>query len=136
MDGTNAILRGSIQFQFDALTNNLQLIRSGKLKALAVTGTRRERALPDVPTVAELGLPGLTTDIFFGLVAPPGTSSALAARIADGVKLALADLALSESLVKSGNEPAGSTPQQFRALINRESARFRALLKAKGVQPE
>jgi len=131
-----AILSGNIHFLFDALSSNIQLVRSGKLKALAVTGTRREKELPDVPTMAEQGYPGMTTEVFFGLVAPPGTPEPVVARLNAAMKTALAEPALRESLSKSGNEPAYSTPQQFRALVDKEGARFQALLKAKGVQPE
>ena len=75
-ESANAIMGGSIHFLFDALSSNLPLIQSGKLKALAVTGAKREKSLPDVPTMTEMGLPSMTTEIFFGLVAPPGTGRA------------------------------------------------------------
>jgi tripartite-type tricarboxylate transporter receptor subunit TctC len=131
-----AILSGNIHFLFDALSSNIALVRSGKLKALAVTGTRREKELPDVPTMAEQGYPGMTTEVFFGLVAPPGTPEPVVAKLNAAMKTALAEPGLREALSKSGNEPAYSTPQQFRTLVDKEGARFQALLKAKGVQPE
>lgn len=135
-ESANAIMGGSVHFLFDALSSNLSLIHSGKLKALAVTGPHREKALPDVPTMAELGLPSMTAEIFFGLVAPPATPDAVVAKVAKGMKAALADPALRESLSKSGNEPRSSTPAEFRALVDKEGARFQALIKAKGIQPE
>jgi tripartite-type tricarboxylate transporter receptor subunit TctC len=135
-ESANAIMGGNIQFLFDALSSNLPLIRSGKLKALAVTGPRREKALPEVPTMAELGLPSMTTEIFFGMVAPPNTPDAVVAKLADAMKVALTDPALRESLSNSGNEPQSSTPAQFRAMVDKEGARFQALIKAKGIQPE
>jgi len=131
-----AILAGNIDFLFDALSSNIALVRSGKLKALAVTGTRREKQLPEVPTMAEQGYPGMTTEVFFGLVAPPGTPEPVVARLNAAMKTALSDPALREALSKSGNEPQYSTPEQFRALVDKEGARFQALLKTKGVQPE
>lgn len=131
-----AILSGNIHFLFDALSSNIALVRSGRLKALAVTGTQREKQLPDVPTMAEQGYPGMTTEVFFGLVAPPGTPEPVVARLNGAMKTALSEPGLREALSKSGNEPAYSTPQQFRTLVDKEGARFQALLKAKGVQPE
>ncbi len=125
-----------LQFLFDALSSNVPLIRSGKLKALAVTGPRREKSLPKVPTMAEAGLPAMTTEIFFGLVAQAGTPEPVVTRLADAMKQALSDPALRESLEKSGNEPQSSTPQQFRALVDKEGARFQALMKAKGIVAE
>jgi tripartite-type tricarboxylate transporter receptor subunit TctC len=135
-ESANAIMGGSVQFLFDALSSNLPLISAGKLKALAVTGPKREKALPDVPTMAELGLPSMTTEIFFGLVAPPATPGAVVAKLADGMKVALTDPALRESLSRSGNEPKSSTPAEFRALVDKEGTRFQALIKAKNIQPE
>ena len=135
-ESANAIMGGSIHFLFDALSSNLPLIQSGKLKALAVTGPKREKSLPDVPTMIEMGLPSMTTEIFFGLVAPPGTPDAAVARLAESMKTALADPALREALAKTGNEPAGSTPAQFKSVVDKESARFQALIKAKGIVPE
>ena len=135
-ESANAIMGGTVQFLFDALSSNIPLIRSGKLKALAVTGPRREKSLPEVPTMAEAGLPAMTTEIFFGLVAPPGTPEPVVARLADAMKQALSDPALRESLEKSGNEPQSSTPQQFRALVDKEGARFQALIRAKGIVAE
>jgi tripartite-type tricarboxylate transporter receptor subunit TctC len=132
-ESANAIMGGNIHFLFDALSSNLPLIKSGKLKALAVTGPRREKALPDVPTMAELGLPSMTTEVFFGLVAPPGTPDAVVAKLADAMKVSLTDPTLREALSNSGNEPQSSTPQQFRALVDKEGARFQALIKAKGI---
>jgi len=135
-ESANAIMGGNIQFLFDALSSNLPLIRSGKLKALAVTGPQREKSLPDVPTMAELGLPGMTTEIFFGLVAPPNTPDYIITKLADTMKLALSDNQLRDALSNSGNEPQSSTPQMFRALVDKEGVRFQALIKAKGIVAE
>jgi tripartite-type tricarboxylate transporter receptor subunit TctC len=131
-----AIMGGNIQFLFDALSSNLPLIKSGKLKALAVTGPRREKSLPDVPTMAELGLPSMTTEVFFGLVAPPNTPDSIVAKLAETMRMALTDPGLREALSNSGNEPQSSTPAQFRALIDKEGARFQALIKARGIAQE
>ena len=134
-ESANAIMAGNIQFLFDALTSNIPLIKAGKLKALAVTGPQREKSLPDVPTMAELGLPSMTTEVFFGLVAAPGTPAPVVAKLAETMRVALTDPALRELLSKSGNEPKSSTPQEFRALVDKEGQRFQALIKAKGIAP-
>ena len=135
-ESANAILSGNISFLFDAPSSNLELIRAGKLKALAVTGPHREPSLPDVPTMAELGLPAMTTEIFFGLVAPPGTPDAVVNKLADAMKVALTDPTLRANLMATGNQPQSSTPAEFRARIDKEGARFQALIKAKGIEPE
>jgi tripartite-type tricarboxylate transporter receptor subunit TctC len=135
-ESANAIMGGNIHFLFDALSSNLSLIRSGKLKALAVTGPRREKSLPDVPTMAELGLPSMTTEVFFGMVAPPATPDPIVNKLSETMKVALTDPTLREALSNSGNEPQSSTPQQFRQLVDKEGARFQALIKAKGIAQE
>jgi tripartite-type tricarboxylate transporter receptor subunit TctC len=132
-ESANAIMGGNIHFLFDALSSNIPLIRSGKIRGLAVTGPRRERSLPDVPTMAEMGLPSMTTEVFFGLVAPPATPDAVVAKLADAMKTALNEAGLRDALLASGNEPQTSTPAQFRALVDKEGARFQALIKAKGI---
>ncbi|MDA7418990.1 tripartite tricarboxylate transporter substrate binding protein [Xenophilus arseniciresistens] len=131
-----AIMGGNIHFLFDALSSNIPLVRSGKLKALAVTGPQREKELPEVPTMAEQGFPGMTTEVFFGLVAAPGTPEPIVSRLNETLKTALADPTVKDALERSGNQPKYSTPQQFRALVDKEGARFEALLKAKGINPE
>jgi tripartite-type tricarboxylate transporter receptor subunit TctC len=77
----------------------------------------------------------MTAEVFFGLVAPPGTPEPVVAKLNGAMKTALEDPGVRDALEKSGNEPRYSTPEQFRALVDREAARFSALLKAKGVQP-
>ncbi|MDQ7971094.1 MAG: tripartite tricarboxylate transporter substrate binding protein [Rhodocyclaceae bacterium] len=135
-ESASAILGGNIQFLFDALSSNIPLVRSGKLKALAVTGPQREKELPEVPTMAEQGYPGMTTEVFFGLVAAPGTPHAVVMKLNETMGKALEDPVVREALQRSGNEPKFSSPQQFRALVDKEGARFGALLQAKGIQPE
>lgn len=135
-ESANAILSGNIQFLFDALSSNLELIRAGKLKALAVTGPHREKSLPDVPTMAELGLPAMTTEIYFGLVAPPNTPDAVVKTLADAMKVALSDPTLRANLIATGNEPQSSSPAEFRERVDKEGARFQALIKSKGIEAE
>jgi len=135
-ESATATMGGQIQFYFDALSSNLQLARTGKLNALAVTGSRRDKSLPDTPTMAELGLPAMTTDVFFGLVAPPGTPTPVVNKLADSMKTVLAQAPLREALSATGNEPQSSTPAEFRALVDKEAARFQTLIKAKGIQPQ
>ncbi len=134
-DAANAIMGGNIQYVFDALSTNLPLARAGKLRALAVTGPRRVSTLPDVPTMAELGYPNMTTELFYGIVAAPGTPDAVVAKVSEAMKVALADPLLRESFAKAGHEARPTGPQEFRALVDKEGGRFQALFKAKGIQP-
>lgn len=135
-ESASALLSGSIQFTFDALSSNLSLIESGRLRALAVTGARREPSLPQVPTLAELGLPGVSMQVYFGLVAAPKTPAPVVARLNSAMRTVLEQPALREALQKTGNQPQSSTPEAFRAMVDAEGARFKALIAATGITPE
>jgi len=135
-ESATAIMAGNIHFLFDALSSNIPLIRAGKLNALAVTGSQREPSLPEVPTMAELGMPGMGMDVFFGLVAPAGTPQPVVAKLSGAMQQVLAKPALREALAKTGNQPRSSTPQEFRSIVDKEGARFKALIKARGIDPQ
>ncbi len=128
-----ALMSGNIDFYFDAISTNLPLIKAGKVKALAVTGPEREASLPDVPTMKELGLPSMTLQVFYGYVGPPGMPAPVVAKLADAVRVSLADPGLQAALLNAGFKAQSSTPEAFRALVDDEGRRFQALIKAKGI---
>ncbi|WP_137917617.1 tripartite tricarboxylate transporter substrate binding protein [Hydrogenophaga sp. 2FB] len=107
----------------------MPLIQSGKLRALAVTGARRAMALPDVPTVAESGVPGYEFSSWFGFVVPKGTSADIVNRINSAALAALKTPQVSERLLGGMTQPIGSTPQAFSQLMSQENARWEKLIK-------
>ena len=109
-------------------------IKAGKLKALAVTGSKRSKALPDVPTVAESGVKGYEFSSWFGLAVPKGTPADTVARLNFAATGALRTPAIAEKLQAGMTEPIGSTPQDFGRLIAQESARWSKLIKQFNVQ--
>jgi tripartite-type tricarboxylate transporter receptor subunit TctC len=111
-------------------------VTSGKLRALAVTTPKRVPSLPDVPTVAESGIPGYVVLEWNGLFAPKGTSPDVVSRLAKGIQVAVKDPETRNLLVQFGLEPIGSTPAEFAAFRKNDSDRWGALLKAHNVQPE
>jgi tripartite-type tricarboxylate transporter receptor subunit TctC len=130
-------MSGDMDVMFDNLPSAMTHIRSGKLKALAVTSAQRSTALPDVPTVEEAGGPtlkGFEATSWFGLLAPAGTPMDIVNRIQQETAKALATPALKERLQAQGAIPSGNTPAQFAQMIERETKKWAAVVKASGAK--
>ncbi|MFM7000161.1 MAG: Bug family tripartite tricarboxylate transporter substrate binding protein [Limnohabitans sp.] len=126
---------GNMDVMFDNLPSAMQLIKGGKLKALAVTSAQRSAALPDVPTVEEAaGLKGFEASSWFGLLAPAGTPPDVINRIQQEVAKSLATPAMKERLATLGAIPSGNTPAQFAALIESEHKKWAEVVKASGAK--
>ena len=132
-----ALVGGDMDVMFDNLPSSMQLIKSGKLKALAVTSSQRSAALPDVPTVEQAGGPGLKgfdASSWFGLLAPAGTPPDIVNRIQREVAKSLGTPAVKEKLLAQGAIPGGNTPQEFTAFINAEHRKWAQVVKASGAK--
>jgi tripartite-type tricarboxylate transporter receptor subunit TctC len=135
-----ALVAGQVDFNFDNLAAASANIRSGKLKALAVTTARRSAALPEVPTVAEagtaLGLSRFDISTWFGLFAPAGMSPEHTTRLNKAFVDALATTEVKARLATLMAEPAPSTPAQFTAFVQSEAQKYRAVVKATGARAD
>jgi tripartite-type tricarboxylate transporter receptor subunit TctC len=118
------LVAGHVDVMFDSMITALPLVKAGKLRALAVTGTQRSPVVPDLPTVAEAGLPGYSAYGWIGVVAPAGTPKATVNKLSESIAKALKDPAVSEKLVAQAAEPVGSTPEQFAEFIRSETAKW------------
>jgi tripartite-type tricarboxylate transporter receptor subunit TctC len=120
---------------FDNLPSAMQLIKGGKLKALAVTSAQRSSALPELPTIEEAaGLKGFEASSWFGLLAPAGTSMDTVNRIQQEVSKALASAAVKEKMQAQGAIPSGITSAQFATLIEAEHKKWAEVVKASGAR--
>ena len=138
------MLGGSMDVMFDNLPSSLQHIKSGRLKAFAVTSSQRSSALPDVPTIEEAGklaggdlaksLAGFEASSWFGLLAPAGTAPGTINRIQQEVAKALGSPEIKEKLVAQGAIPSGNTPIQFAALIASEHKKWADVVKVSGAK--
>jgi tripartite-type tricarboxylate transporter receptor subunit TctC len=132
------LLAGQTDLMFDNLASASSNIRNGKLKALAVTTTKRAAALPDLPTMAEAGsdkgLSGFDINTWFGIMAPAKTPPAVIARLNDEVEKALRAPDVKERMSRIGAEPSPTTPEQFAALIQKDLKKYAAIVKASGAK--
>jgi tripartite-type tricarboxylate transporter receptor subunit TctC len=126
---------GNMDVMFDNLPSAMQLIKSGKLKALAVTSAQRSAALPEIPTVEEAGgLKGFEASSWFGLLAPAGTPPDVVLRIQQEVAKSLGTPAMKERMATLGAIPSGNTPAQFAAIIESEHKKWAEVVKASGAK--
>jgi tripartite-type tricarboxylate transporter receptor subunit TctC len=128
------LIGGQVQVMFDNLPSSLQQIKAGKLRAIAVTSAKRAPALPDVPTIAESGLPGFEASSWFGIVAPAGTPPAIIARINADINQWLQSPDVKEKLLAQGAIAAGGTPEQFAAHIRSETEKWAKVVKVSGAK--
>ena len=131
---TQALLAGDTQFMFDNLANAMAQVKAGKLKALAVTTAQRSPLVPDLPTMAEAGLPGFDISTWYGLFAPAGTPAPVVAKWNSDVTRILTAPDVRAKLMADGADPSPDTPEQFAQMISRELAKYARIIKASGAK--
>ncbi|MFO1314726.1 MAG: tripartite tricarboxylate transporter substrate binding protein [Burkholderiales bacterium] len=130
------IMSGQVTMIFDNIVSAQPGLKTGKVKALAISGTRRSPLAPDLPTVAESGLPGFASDTYFGLFAPAGTPRAIVDRLNADANRILAQPDFRERLASLGADTAGGTSEAFAALIQSERDKWAKVVKASGAKAE
>jgi tripartite-type tricarboxylate transporter receptor subunit TctC len=130
------LVAGRITMMFDATPSLLPFITAGKLRALAAASPQRHRLLPDVPSFAELGYPGMDIALWYGVAAPGGTPAPIVQRLnAELIKI-LSTPDIRKSLTEQGADVQGGTPEEFVAFMRNESARWGTVVKRAGVKLE
>lgn len=126
------LMSGQIDFMFDPVPTSIQVVRSGKVRALAVTSLRRSEVMPDLPSMAEAGLDGFELRGWIGLLAPANTPRDLVQRLnGEVLKMLAADLR--GKLLELGLDVAGGTPEQFAAFIREDIAKYGRIVKTSGM---
>ena len=128
------LLAGQVDLMFDNLPSALPHIKAGKLRALGVTSAARSAALPDVPTIAEAGVPGYEASSWFGLVAPAGTPAPIVAKLQQTIAKSFGNPQVRERLQGQGAEPVGNPPEAFARYIQDEIAKWAKVVKASGAR--
>ncbi len=129
-----AVLSGEVHLTFGSVVAWLPQVKAGRLKAIAVTSKSRSRALPNLPTVAESGVPGFEAINWFGVVVPHGTPKPIIERLHGIIAAHIKSPAMSAKLAEDGTDPVGSTPEEFSALIKAEIKRWATVVKQSGAK--
>jgi tripartite-type tricarboxylate transporter receptor subunit TctC len=130
------LLGGQVSLTIDSLAQALPYIKSGRLRALAVTGAKRASMLPEVPTMAEAGVPGYDLTNWFGLVVPAKTPREIVTRIHLDVVKILTMPEVRERLFSMATEPVGDTPEHFGAFMHSETTKWAKVIKEAGITAE
>ncbi|MCJ0763986.1 Bug family tripartite tricarboxylate transporter substrate binding protein [Variovorax terrae] len=130
----NELVGGHVQLGINAVPSVVQQIKAGKLTPLAVASAKRSRALPDVPTMAEAGVPGFEYDIWYALFAPARTPPEVIARASAMLQRALGDPEVASQLIAQGAEPAPTTSQELARFIQDDTARWAKLVKDRNLK--
>ena len=128
----NDLLAGQLDFVFDPGIA-IEHVKAGKLRAIAIGSPQRAPQLPDVPTLAELGLTGFDADAIFGVYAPAATPREIVTRLNTEINRALATVALKERIMAIGNLPAPMSPEEFGERAGEDSKRFGAIIRERGI---
>lgn len=135
-EAINDVIGGRVDCYFSPVSAGIGFVQGGRLRALATTAAKRSAMLPDVPTVAESGVPGFEFILWFGLWAPAGTPPAIVNKIHQDFGRALADPAVSNKLAALGNEVIKMSPAEFRKFVRGQIDETARLFKAAGIKPQ
>ena len=130
------IMGGHVDLSFPTTASAMPFIQQGRLRALSVTGARRSPALPEVPTIAEGGLTGFEVEGWYGVIGPARMSADVVARLSGEIAKIAKSPDVRGRLLKQGAEPAGSTHEEFRALISTDHAKWAKVIKAANIQKQ
>jgi len=130
----NDVLGGQVQMMFDAITTMAPNVQAGQVRALATTGEKRSTVLPDVPTVAEAGVPGYEATIWLGIMAPKGTPQAIVDKLNAEIRKAINAPAVKEMWAKQGAVPMNMTPAEFGAYLEKDIVKWANVVKTANIK--
>jgi len=131
-----ALLRGEVSMFFDTPSTALPMMREGRLRALAVGTATRSPAMPEVPTIAESGLPGFEVFGWNGILAPAGTPRPIIERLNAAIHAVMREPEVARQLAEQGAEPAPNSPEEFAARISADIAKWASVVREAGIRPE
>jgi tripartite-type tricarboxylate transporter receptor subunit TctC len=128
------LIAGHVDLMFESLQTIAPFARDGKVRALGVSGAKRSPAFPDLPTIAEAGVPGYLAPTWTGVIAPAGVPRPIVDRLNAAINKALTSESFKEKFAKIGDEPAGGTPEEFAATIKTDSAKWSEVVRRSGAK--
>jgi tripartite-type tricarboxylate transporter receptor subunit TctC len=134
--GRTAVMGREVDLMFDGLLATLPLIKAGRLRGLGVTSSKRSSVAPEIPTIAEAGVPGYGADAWYALLAPRATPPEVVALVSTTLAQALETPALRAKLLARGVEPVGGAPEILRLLMEKESAQWAKVIREAGIQAD
>src|SRR6185295_13595024 len=132
--GISDLIGGQVQLMFDNLTSISPHVRAGKVRGIGVSSSKRSPIFPDIPTIAEAGVPGYETNAWGGIVIPVGTSPAIVKKLNTEINQALRAPTLKERYAAIEAEPVGGTPEAFAAFVKTETAKWADVVKKSGAK--
>ncbi len=130
------VAAGYVPFMVTNMISGVPQFKSGRLRAYGVTSAKRSAAAPDIPTIAEQGVPGYEAVQWYGLMAPAGTPRDVVSKLHKGVVASLQDKTVRELFISTGADPVGNSPEEFAALVKSEMVKWAKVIKAAGLKPE
>jgi tripartite-type tricarboxylate transporter receptor subunit TctC len=134
--GVADLIGGQVQLMFDSTSSIGTQVKAGRVRGLAVTGAKRSPTYPELPTVAEAGVPNFEMTAWGGFAAPAGVPKAIVNRLSVEINKALATAAVKEKFAANGSVPSGNTPEEFTALIKRELTRWTEVVRSANIRVE
>jgi len=130
----NDLIAGHVHLMFESLNSIAPHARSGSVRALAVGSAQRSRGFPDLPTIAEAGVPGYEASTWTGIIAPAGTPGPIVERLNTAINKAINSQSFKEQFTLIGDEGGGGTPEEFSELIRKDSAKWAEVIKRSGAR--
>jgi tripartite-type tricarboxylate transporter receptor subunit TctC len=128
------LIAGNVELMFESTNSIAPHVRSGRVRALAVTGTKRSVSLPEVPTLIEAGVPGYEVNAWSGVIAPAGLPRPILDRLNNAINAAVVAPGTRERFAQLGSEGGGGTPEEFADLIRRDSAKWAEVIQRSGAK--
>ena len=128
------LVAGRVSGSAASAISTMPHVRAGRLRALAITGAKRSPSVPELPTIAEAGIPGFALDQWYGLLAPAATSKDIVTKLNAEIGKTVADAAVKERLKTMGLDPIGSTPEAFAAYLQTETVKWGKLVREAGIR--
>ena len=131
-----ALIAGEVDLSFANIPSIQGHLKSGRLRALAATASRRDPQLPEVPTMKEAGVEGVEVVVWYGVLAPAGTPREIVQKLSEGIQRATRDADVRKRMLEQGAEPVGSTPEEFGKLLREEVARWAEVVRISGARAD